>query len=336
MLFRKSLKQDSGILPPPPPFPKLDLEKAEPITEETEKIKEELLKIQERQLLQKKSKSKIKKVAELKPKKEKKQKTKIDVDIEQLEKEALELPKLAEEKSKKTFLEILGLAKNPEEKEARQRAKEGKRKAEGERKKAKEEEKNRRELERRGLLEKREKIKIEKRRQKETEKISEKKTQARHPAQSEIFDELVETEENPLQGLEQVKTGKPYETSEAEQEIEKAIEDLKKKPKKPLSGLFMPKEKIKTHEMEFPEIPKEELPVPEIEEPTDDVTTMKHKIHIARSSLMDFDLLEAKRTYIEIMMLYNDSSPEKQAKVYEKIKDLYYERKNAEGLGIKA
>ena len=56
------------------------------------------------------------------------------------------------------------------------------------------------------------------------------------------------------------------------------------------------------------------------------------KIDDARNALMDFRLKQAKTFYIEIISLYNQLKPEEKAKVYNEINDLYLERKSAEQL----
>ena len=50
---------------------------------------------------------------------------------------------------------------------------------------------------------------------------------------------------------------------------------------------------------------------------------------------MNFDIEKAKVLYIKAMKLYQNLSPEKQALVYDQIKDLYNERRHAEGLKFK-
>ena len=45
---------------------------------------------------------------------------------------------------------------------------------------------------------------------------------------------------------------------------------------------------------------------------------------------MDFKFEEAKKIYIDIMGSYKELDPKQKAKVYQDIKDLYYERKSAE------
>ncbi len=294
MFFKKSHHKEIDILPPPPPFPKLEPEA------------EELLK------------GKIPELPEIKPKKEKKRKTKMEVELKDLETQL--------------FTNI------------------------------KEEEK----LKTKGRL-----FKFRKR-------LHEKKTKTKAEKQPVIKGGILPEAEIP----------KPHEISRAEEEIKKAIADLKKKSKKPVFGLFsqkkqkpekeaqlpkMPepeelpsleinekkkpmsgifkqkKKKPRKQEAQLPEIPKSEIPKPEvlqeepeetpplqIKEPADKVAVIKHKMHDARTALMEFELDKAKRAYIEIMQIYNDLVPEQQAKVYEQINDLYSERKNAESLKLKA
>jgi len=152
------------------------------------------------------------------------------------------------------------------------------------------------------------------------------------PVQSTKEEKPVEITGEPLPGLEPTKIEKPHEVSQAEQEIEKAIkEKLSEHEIKPIE--IPKKEPLETPPLPKIEEPLEEPPLPKIEEPTDDITTIKHQIHDAGNALMDFDLDKAKSIYIRIMVEYTNLSPGKQAKVYERIRDLYNERKHAEGLG---
>jgi len=110
----------------------------------------------------------------------------------------------------------------------------------------------------------------------------------------------------------------------AEEEIQKAIQGMKVK-KRPsfVKRLFKKKEKVK-EKIETPEV------MPRTYDKIDYVESIEEKIHKARLSLMDFKFDEAKRIYIEIMKMYNDLEPKNKARVYQDIKDLYYERKSAE------
>jgi len=304
MFFKKSSKE-FDILPPPPPFPELKIED-EAIKGKSKQTKEKTI---EKIPLQKPT-PKIK--GKLKFKKEKKQKAKADTGLEELRKELLEMPKPAEKRDKKR-LQAPDLTKTPEmpeigkpifeKKEAKKKAKEEKRKAREERKK-----------------------------QKKTEKELAK--QKRMEEKERIIKGKTETEIQPFE-LFPHKVEKPPEIFKAEHEINKAIKDLKKKPKKPLFSFLKKKEKLpkpgKTPKVGSPE----KLPPLEIKAQTDEVSAIKHKIHGARSALMNFDLKKAKILYIKTMKLYQNLSPEKQALVYGQIKELYNERMHAEGLKFK-
>ena len=112
----------------------------------------------------------------------------------------------------------------------------------------------------------------------------------------------------------------PKEIEEAEDEIESAIEGVKKQGKDSLfSGLFRKKA-------------AEQAPMPDIE--ADDLDAINKMMNDARNALMNLDLEAAKNSYIDIMQAYNKLKPEDQAKIYHEIKDLYYERKNAEELKV--
>lgn len=115
--------------------------------------------------------------------------------------------------------------------------------------------------------------------------------------------------------------GKPHEILEAEKEIQRAIEGIKKidESKPILKKLFGDKKKI-----EKPDL------IPQFEEKVDSVDSIEAKMHRTRLALMDFKFDEAKRIYVEIMKIYNDLEPKKKARVYLDIRDLYYERKTAE------
>ncbi|MBW2976752.1 hypothetical protein KY347_04880, partial [Candidatus Woesearchaeota archaeon] len=122
------------------------------------------------------------------------------------------------------------------------------------------------------------------------------------------------------------KTAKSREIANAEEEIKNAIRGLKKaKKKKPALGRWFKKiEKPVEEKVEIPEI------MPKAEGKLDKIDLIEEKIHKARLKLMDFNFIEAKRTYIEIMKIYNSLDQKKKLKVYQDIKDLYYERKSAE------
>jgi len=119
---------------------------------------------------------------------------------------------------------------------------------------------------------------------------------------------------------EENKIEKPHEVVKAEEEIQKAIERIKKPSK--LKSIFGKKrEEIK---VEMPHV------MPRVEEKADPVYLIEEKIHKARMVLMDFKFDSAKSKYIEVMKLYSELNVQEKAKVYQDIKDLYYERKSAE------
>ena len=104
-------------------------------------------------------------------------------------------------------------------------------------------------------------------------------------------------------------------------EIQRAIEGIKKekKPSPMFSGFFRRK-----LEVGLPGI------MPRTIERHDPLHSIEAKLHKARLALMDLRLEDAKRIYIEIMEIYNGLDAGDKAKVYQDIKDLYYERKGAE------
>ena len=141
---------------------------------------------------------------------------------------------------------------------------------------------------------------------------------------------------------------KPKEILEAEDEIQNAIEKIKKWDGGEREERERASSRAQLTSSKFPEKPsilkrlfskkvKEEAPEKHImlELPViDDVSRIQSKISEARQALMKFDLETAKRDYIEIMKKYNNLKPVEQAKVYHDIKDLYFERKSAEELKV--
>ena len=124
--------------------------------------------------------------------------------------------------------------------------------------------------------------------------------------------------------IEQEPKTKPKEILEAEEEIKSAIEKIKEHEKPSLLKRLFWRNKIE----QKPELLISE---PEIQE-GDEFSEIQSKINKAREALMKFDLENAKINYIELMGLYNKIKPEEQAKVYNEIKELYFERKSAEKL----
>jgi len=107
-------------------------------------------------------------------------------------------------------------------------------------------------------------------------------------------------------------------------EIQKAISGLKVKKRSFIpKNLFKKKERVEGR-IETPEV------MPRTYDKIDYVEEIEVKMHKARLALMDFKFEEAKSVYIEIMRMYNQLESKKRLKVYQDIKDLYYERKSAE------
>ena len=69
-----------------------------------------------------------------------------------------------------------------------------------------------------------------------------------------------------------------------------------------------------------------------IQEQMDDISIIQKMINDARNHLMNLNLEDAKRSYIEILKIYNRIKPQEQAKVYHDIREIYFERKSAEQL----
>ena len=116
---------------------------------------------------------------------------------------------------------------------------------------------------------------------------------------------------------------KPKEVIEAEEEIKSAIDKIKEKEKISFFKKFFP---IKQRPIEKPMKETFVHALPEL----DKTSMIQTKINEAKQALMKFDLEAAKRNYIEIMKIYNDIKPEEQSKVYQDLRDLYFERKSAE------
>jgi len=117
--------------------------------------------------------------------------------------------------------------------------------------------------------------------------------------------------------------------TKAQEEIKESIESLKEK-KRPsiVSGLFKKKEKIEW-KIETPEV------MPRTFDKIDYVEDIEEMLHKARLLLMDFKFDDAKRAYLEIMRMYSSLDPKDKSKVYNDVRDLYYERKSAEKFASK-
>ena len=130
---------------------------------------------------------------------------------------------------------------------------------------------------------------------------------------------------------------KPQEVLEAQEEIKSAIDKIK---------LWNASERSETRSQLseepsflrklFAKKEREEKPEDLMQETQefDELSRIQNVINKAREALMKLDLETAKRNYIDIMMLYNKIKPEDQAKVYNDIKELYFERKSAEELKV--
>ena len=146
----------------------------------------------------------------------------------------------------------------------------------------------------------------------------------------------------PLQDISQAKFPKAEfeedmgldEMKKAEEEIRMAIDGMKGNNKSSVIGrLFRRKEKqskaqisgvTESGKIETPEV------MPRTFEKIDHVQEIEERVHKARMCLMDFKFDDAKRIYMEIMKLYSSISQKDRYKVYQDIRDLYYERKSAE------
>jgi len=343
--------KELDILPPPPPFPEI---------EEEDKKAEESRILREIQQKQKENELKLNK------KKEEQERKRKDIERKAEEKRKLaekrRKEKLKEKgksvKKKKTFdfFHGLGLVKTEKEKKDFDRQKLEYKKQKELSKKKVEQERKRKDLEKqKGIeLKKREEWKRKKEKQKlELEKEIQKKKPfsgilSRKGVDLELERELKEIEEiapKPVKDIKETKLEipefekieKPMDMEKAEDEIQKAIQGMKMK-KRPsiISGLFKKKEKAEdawkseisgtnfVGKIETPEV------MPRTYDKIDYVELIEEKIHKARLFLMDFRFDEAKEVYIEIMRMYTELEPKKKSKVYQDIKELYYERKSAE------
>lgn len=113
---------------------------------------------------------------------------------------------------------------------------------------------------------------------------------------------------------------KPKEVIEAEEEIKSAIESIKKieRPSflKKLFGRKSTEASVSVHN----------------EKPIDKNSFIKKCIFDARQALMEYDIESARKFYIEAVQAYNSLTPREQLRYYKEIKEIYFERKNAEEL----
>ena len=231
-----------------------------------------------------------------------------------------------------------------------------KQRAEEERRKREEEEKKKVEKEMKELEEERKKRELELKREKEKKKRIKEETEfakelremekiAPKPVKEEKKDAKAKLEMPELISLKTKKfekeITKPEEVVKADEEIQKAISGIKKVKRPFIKKLFRKKKPAEdawkvtdssdslsgtnyVGKVEIPEV------MPRTYDKIDHVELIEEKIYKARLALMDFKFDDAKKVYIEIMKSYNELEPKKKSKVYQGIKDLYYERKSAE------
>jgi hypothetical protein len=334
--------EELDILPPPPPFPDIGKESGEAkearrIIDQKEKQKQKEAELKEKEQEKKRAELEKKRQKELEEKRksaEKERKEKLrkkgkkaagkrvfeffhDLNLVKTEKEKKEYRRQKQKQRKQKELE-------------EKRKKEEQKKRDEERKKQKLEAERQRELERKKIIEERRKRKegerkaeIEKKRKKELEdleKIAPKPVKEKGMKAKPKIPELISLKA--VKRKEEI--AKPEEAVEAKEEIQKAIGGMKKAKRVPvMKELFKKKEPVK-EKIETPEV------MPRTYDKIDHVMLIEEKIHKARLALMDFKFDDAKKVYIEIMKMYNELEPKKKSKVYEDIKDLYYERKSAE------
>lgn len=334
-IFRKS-DDKLDILPPPPPFP--ELEKENERIKEKGRIRERGKKQKEKERDQRRILEERVKKAKLKEEKKKEGRKKTfeffhGLGLVKTEKEKKEIERKKEEERRKQI-------------ELRLKAKEGGREEELERGRHEEEKRKKKEEERKRA--EKEKLKLEEKKpEKETifrkifggkkdeidvseelksiEKITPKPLKER---KREVAETKLEMPELRIPEIDQFgkETAELEEVIKAKEEIQKAIGSVKEVKKKPsiMKGLFKKREKPAEEKVEMPEV------MPRVEGKEDSIELIEEKMHKARLALMEFKFDEAKRVYVEIMKMYNELDPKKKLKVYQDIKDLYYERKTAE------
>jgi len=343
-IFGKS--EEIDILPPPPPFPEIEEEeeekagKVEIIKEiEIKEKKEE----QEKRRTDRERKAEEKRNEKLVQEKKKARKKKtfeffhgLGLVKTEKEKEEYLKQKLEYKKQKDLAKKNIGRERRSREIEKqREKALDIKRKVEEERKKRKEIERQQREAEKMKQTE----LELGKREDEEKQKlvgeIPEKKPFSRSfgkkDSDLELERELKEIEEiakkepkkEKLEVTEIEEAVKPGEIEKSQEEIQEAIQGMKAKRPSIVKGWFRKKDEVE-EKIEMPEV------MPRTYDKIDYIELIEEKIHKARLYLMDFKFDEAKYVYTEIMKMYFELEPKKKAKVYQDIKDLYYEREGAE------
>jgi len=312
-IFSKS--DDLDILPPPPPFPEIGKEENKVLEPKTPEKKEETGLKNKRKLKAEKQRKLM-----LKRKQELKNKALMKKKVKTVKKKVFD------------FFHGVGLVKTEQEKkeferqrlEYKQRREIVKKKIEEDRKKG---------LSRKKKLEKvrsEPKKKISGSRDQILSRIDDRKIQVRPEKRTifgKIFGKKEKTEfDNELKDLEKLEVPEFSlpKIEKDEEEIQEAISGIKVKKK-----AFIPKNLFKEKEHAEERIETPEV-MPRTYDKIDYVEEIEEKMHKARLALMDFKFEEAKRVYIGIMRMYNQLEPKKRSKVYQDIKDLYYERKSAE------
>lgn len=315
-----SKNEDLDILPPPPPFPDIGIDKKPNAAEEAwkrseqkkEQDRKKKLELEAQKVIEKnKKEEQIKKQKEmqkrLQEKEEKfaakREKTKLPELISGVDKEMAEFSKLEQKKS--FFGNIFGKKDEELEKE----------------------------------LEELEEIRSEPR------IIAKKPPELTIPKAKVKSSKIMQKAKltKPLQDISQVKFPKLEfekginlsEMEKDEEEIKKAIDGMKEKSRTPsISRLFKRKEDQPKESDIFDITCYGKIETPEVMPRTfdkiDHVQEIEERIHKARMHLMDFKFDDSKRIYLEIMNLYNILSQKDKYKVYQDIRDLYYERKSAE------
>ena len=120
---------------------------------------------------------------------------------------------------------------------------------------------------------------------------------------------------------------KPKEVLEAQDEIKSAIEKIKIRERPSILKRIFPGKPAEAN--------KDENLFPLVKE-TGDLDIVRNKISMAKRAIMNLKLDEARKEYDEMIVLYNSMKPREQAEVYEGIKEIYLERKNAESLKLAA
>lgn len=159
-----------------------------------------------------------------------------------------------------------------------------------------------------------------------------KKKQEKHEKRRKKFEEKVKKRER-IRNKEkrELRKGHPFvhlfkpKKLKPEEEIKKAIDQLKAAPKK----IARPKVVIKG---QFQSKVVLDMPtaVPVAKTDLNDIEYINQRIADAKESLLDFDLERAKKIYIDVLKTYNTLSNENKKKAYGTIKGLYDARKNAE------